>query len=63
MQINMIEFELTCPEHGRYSVVVPVHDPWPRCCLKCYGPVARQELRRFRLENLPAHLGSEAWIG
>ena len=63
MRINMIEFEMTCPQHGRYSVVVPAHDPWPRRCIHCYEPVSREEVRRFRIDNMPAHLGSESWIG
>lgn len=47
MQVEVIEFELECPEHGVYRVQVPVELPRPRACVHCYLPVRRREVRRF----------------
>ncbi len=47
MNIEVIEFELECPEHGVYRVQVPVELPRPRACVHCYLPVKRRELRRY----------------
>jgi hypothetical protein len=64
VNIEVIEFELTCPEHGAHRVLTPVELPRPRRCAHCFLPAERNELRRFRLEGpLPAALGNEAWVG
>lgn len=65
MQVEVIEFEISCPDHGAHRIIVPVQSPWPRYCAHCFLPArSRRELRRFVMQGpLPAHLGSEAWIG
>ena len=64
MHIEVIEFELTCPEHGAHHVIVPCELPRPRACVHCFLPAARKELRRFMIDGpLPAALGNEAWVG
>lgn len=64
MRIDVIEFELTCPEHGVHKTVVPVQSAWPQHCAHCFSRAKRRELRRYEMEGpLPRALGSEAWIG
>ena len=65
VNINVIEFELTCRIHGPHKTIVPTELLWPRNCAHCFLPVtARRELRRFSMSGpLPGHIGSEAWIG
>jgi hypothetical protein len=65
MQIDVIEFELVCREHGAHKTLVPVELPRPRGCAHCFLPLeSRTELRRFSMEGpLPSAVGSEAWIG
>lgn len=64
MQIDVIEFELVCREHGAHRIIVPAQSPYPRYCAHCFRRATRHELRRFVMQGpLPAHLGSEAWIG
>jgi hypothetical protein len=64
VQIEVIEFELTCREHGTHRTIVPAELPRPRNCAHCFLPAERRELRRFTLDRLPAAgAGSEAFIG
>ncbi len=64
MNIEVIEFELTCAEHGAHRVLIPVELPRPHNCAHCFLPAGRRELRRFVLEGpLPKALGNEAWVG
>lgn len=65
MEIEVIEFELVCPEHGAHKTIVPVELPRPQRCVHCFLPLtSRTELRRFRMEGpLPDAVGSEVWIG
>jgi hypothetical protein len=64
MNIEVIEFELTCEEHGTHRVLVPVELPRPRACAHCYLPAQRRELRRFLMAHpLPRAFGGEAFIG
>lgn len=65
MNIEVIEFELRCPDHGTHKTLVPVELPRPGHCAHCFLPVTgRRELRRFSMAGpLPGHVGSEAWIG
>jgi hypothetical protein len=64
VNIEVIEFELTCAEHGVHRVLVPVELPRPRACAHCYLPAERKELRRFAMAHpLPAAFGGEAFIG
>ncbi len=65
MNIEVIEFELVCSEHGAHKILVPVELPRPRNCAHCFLPVtSRHEVRRFWMEGpLPGAIGSEAWIG
>ncbi|HMO55020.1 MAG TPA: hypothetical protein PJ994_10990 [Tepidiformaceae bacterium] len=64
MNIEVIEFELTCTEHGVHRVLVPVELPRPRACAHCYLPADRRELRRFLMTHpLPRAFGGEAFIG
>jgi len=67
MQVEVIEFELTCPEHGTERIIVPVQFPRPQGCRHCFARLTdRHEVRRFVLETpLPEEVtvGSEAWIG
>jgi hypothetical protein len=64
MRIDVIEFELNCPEHGPHKIVVPLQSPWPQNCAHCFSPAGRRELRRYDMEGpLPRSLGSEAWVG
>jgi hypothetical protein len=65
MKIEVIEFELTCPEHGPHNIIVPVELPRPSRCAHCFLPVSgRVELRRFTLEGpLPNAVGNEAYVG
>jgi hypothetical protein len=64
VNIEVIEFELQCPEHGAHRLIVPVELPRPRRCAHCFLPVGRRELRRFMIEGpLPSALGNEAYIG
>lgn len=65
MHIDVIEFELICPEHGTQKTIVPAQLPWPKCCVHCFLPLSsRRELRRFRMDGpLQSDVPSEAWIG
>ena len=64
MHIDVIEFELTCSEHGAHRLLVPVELPRPHVCAHCFLPAARREIRRFTLEGpLPKALGNEAFVG
>ncbi|MBA4179924.1 MAG: hypothetical protein C0506_04980 [Anaerolinea sp.] len=65
MQIDVIEFEVTCPAHGPHKIMVPVEFPRPRNCAHCFLPVtSRHELRRLSINHqLPSRVGSEAFIG
>jgi hypothetical protein len=65
MHIDVIEFELTCPEHGAHRTLTPVEAPRPRNCVHCFACVSeRREVRRFSMEGpLPNAVASEAWIG
>jgi hypothetical protein len=47
MNIEIIEFEFECPEHGVYRVQIPVELPRPRACVHCYHAAKRRELRRY----------------
>lgn len=65
MDIEVVEFEIVCPEHGVYRVQVPVELPRPNACLHCYHPVKRRELRRY---TVPAPIAgpvapTEAFFG
>lgn len=65
MNIDVIEFELTCDIHGSHKILVPVELPRPRHCAHCFLPVTgRRELRRFSMSGpLPNQVSSEAWLG
>lgn len=64
MNIEVIEFELTCARHGVHRVIVPVELPRPRACAHCYLPATRREVRRFVMAHgLPTACGGEAFIG
>ncbi|MBE7520500.1 MAG: hypothetical protein HS107_14780 [Thermoflexaceae bacterium] len=65
MDIDVIEFELTCDIHGPHKVLVPAVLPRPRHCAHCFLPVtARREVRRFSMAGpLPDQVSSEAWLG
>ncbi|MGE0599307.1 MAG: hypothetical protein AB7J35_07310 [Dehalococcoidia bacterium] len=64
MQIEVIEFELTCKEHGAHRVLIPVELPRPKACAHCFLPAERKEIRRFTLEGpLPNAIGNEVWVG
>ena len=64
MRMSVIEFELTCPEHGRHRIIVPLQSPWPQRCAHCFSTVERREVRRFEMEApIPTSVGSEVWIG
>lgn len=61
----MIEFELTCREHGVHKTIVPAALPRPTRCAHCFSPVAaRREVRRFEMAGpIPTPFGPEVWIG
>lgn len=65
MDTEVIEFELTCAEHGVHKMVTRVGVPRPRACMHCFLPLTGiREVRRFPMEGpLPSTVGSEAWIG
>ena len=64
MRIEVIEFELSYPEHGAHRLIVPVELPRPKACAHCFLPADRIEIRRFVIDGpLPAALGNEAWVG
>lgn len=65
MHIEVIEFELVCPEHGPHKTLVPVELPRPTRCVHCFLPLEdRRELRRFRMEGpLPDAVGNEIFVG
>ncbi len=65
MRVEVIEFELTCPEHGAQRTVVPATLPWPRACVHCFRPAERRLVQRFTVEApLPGRfIGGEAYIG
>ena len=64
MHIDVIEFELTCREHGVHKTIAPANAPRPHSCMHCFLPVTQRELRRFQMEGpLSTAVGSEAWIG
>jgi len=64
VRIEVIEFELSCPEHGAHRLIVPVELPRPKACAHCFLPADRIEIRRFVIDGpLPAALGNEAWVG
>lgn len=65
MRIEVIEFELTCREHGAHKLIIPVELPRPCNCAHCFLPLAgRRELRRFTMDGpLPAPFGPEVFVG
>ena len=64
MQVDVIEFELVCAEHGAHKMLVPVEFPRPTNCAHCFLPATRREMRRLSLSQpLPSPVGSEAFIG
>ena len=64
MATEVIEFELRCREHGMQSALMPADLPRPRRCPQCLVVVESwREVRRFRSKEIPAVIGSEAWIG
>lgn len=65
VNIDVIEFELTCEIHGVHKTLVPAELPWPRYCAHCFLPLSgRRELRRYAMAGpLPNQVSSEAWIG
>jgi hypothetical protein len=65
MHIDVIEFELVCPEHGTQRTITPACAPRPHYCVHCFLPVTkRRAIRRYATEGpLPTAVGSEAWIG
>ena len=64
MQVDVIEFELVCAEHGAHKMLVPVEFPRPTNCAHCFLPATRREMRRLTLSQpLPSPVGSEAFIG
>ena len=65
VNMNVIEFELTCESHGAHRTIVPAELPRPRHCMRCFLPVSdRRELRRFATSDpLPNYAGGEAWFG
>ena len=67
MNIEVIEFELTCPRHGAHRTIVPARSPWPKRCVHCLRLLAdRSEVRRFSMPlegPLPADIATESWIG
>ncbi len=64
MNIEVIEFELLCEEHGVHRLLVPVELPRPRACAHCFRPAERREIRRFVMpRTAPEKIGGEAFIG
>ena len=65
MQIDVIEFELTCSVHGSHKILVPIEFPRPSHCAHCFLPLqSRLELRRLSINHqLPSRISSEAFIG
>ncbi|MCL4241435.1 MAG: hypothetical protein KJ048_08780 [Dehalococcoidia bacterium] len=64
MNIEVIEFELECAEHGVHRLLVPVELPRPRVCGHCFLPAERREIRRFVMARTAAEkIGGEAFIG
>jgi len=65
VNIDVIEFELTCQVHGPHKTLVPAELPWPRNCVHCFLPLTgRRELRRLVVSGpIPNQVSSEAWIG
>jgi hypothetical protein len=64
VQIEVIEMELTCLEHGAHRTIVPAQLPRPRNCAHCFLPAERREIRRFTLDRpLAGTVGGEAFIG
>lgn len=64
VNIEVIEFELTCQEHGKHRLLVPVELPRPRVCAHCFLPAERREVRRFVMaRTAPEKIGGEAFIG
>jgi|GEM_PF-1136909 len=65
MRVEVIEFELTCAEHGAHRTVVPAGLPWPRACVHCFRPAERRVIRRYAVDApvSDAFIGGEAYIG
>lgn len=64
VHIEVIEFELTCAQHGAHRVIVPVELPRPKACAHCFLPAERRELRRFVVEGpLTEAFGGEVFVG
>lgn len=64
VNIEVIEFELRCEEHGMHRLLVPVELPRPRVCAHCFLPAERREIRRFVMaRTAPEKIGGEAFIG
>ena len=64
VQIEVVELELTCREHGAHRIIVPAQLPRPRNCAHCFSPAERRELRRFILDRtLSTPIGGEAFLG
>lgn len=64
VNIEVIEFELMCDEHGKHRLLVPVELPRPRVCAHCFLPAERREIRRFVMaRTAPEKIGGEAFIG
>lgn len=65
MRIELVEYEVTCAEHGPHIVVVPDHCPIPHRCDYCFHELsARKLLRHYFAEGPVKGLARpEAWVG
>ena len=64
MRVDVIEYELACPQCGKHKTILPVEGARPSRCVHCFLPITRRELRRYQLDGpLSGSVGSEAWIG
>lgn len=64
MNVEVIEFELFCPDHGFHKTLVPAQLPRPEYCAHCFLKLSgRRELRRFTMEGPLPVPGPEAFIG
>jgi len=64
MQIEVVEFELTCRAHGAHKLMIPAGLPQPRNCAHCFERAERREIRRIAMGGpIPGGVSSEAFIG
>jgi hypothetical protein len=65
VNVEVIEYEVVCSDHGRHKMLVPERLPRPSRCPHCFLPlVSRREICRSTARlPLPGLARPETWVG